>query len=43
MVAKIIDTCEPGGELTEMDRVAIRLNAARVVHDYRRLSPTELI
>jgi 3-hydroxy-9,10-secoandrosta-1,3,5(10)-triene-9,17-dione monooxygenase len=37
MVAKIIDTCEPGDELTEMDRVAIRLNAARVVHDCRRL------
>jgi 3-hydroxy-9,10-secoandrosta-1,3,5(10)-triene-9,17-dione monooxygenase len=37
MVARIIDTCEPGGELTEMERVAIRLDAARVVHDCRRL------
>ncbi|HEX5587291.1 MAG TPA: hypothetical protein VFZ17_08290 [Acidimicrobiia bacterium] len=37
MVARIIDVCEPRGELTERQRVAIRLDAARVVHDCRRL------
>jgi len=37
MVARIIATCEGRGELTEKERVCIRLDAARVVHDCRRL------
>jgi 3-hydroxy-9,10-secoandrosta-1,3,5(10)-triene-9,17-dione monooxygenase len=37
MVQQIIDTCEPGGELTIADRVGIRLAANQVVHQCRRL------
>jgi pyrrolidone-carboxylate peptidase len=37
MVARIIDICEARDELTVEQRVAIRLDAARVVHDCRRL------
>ena len=33
----IIATCEARRELTEKERVSIRLDAARVVHDCRRL------
>jgi alkylation response protein AidB-like acyl-CoA dehydrogenase len=37
MVARIVNTCEPRGELTLIERVAIRLDAARIVQDCRRL------
>ena len=37
MVARITDTCEARGELTTKQRVAIRLDAARIVNDCRRL------
>ncbi len=37
MVARITDTCEARRELTTKQRVAIRLDAARIVNDCRRL------
>jgi alkylation response protein AidB-like acyl-CoA dehydrogenase len=37
MVNRIIDTCENRRELAERERVHIRLDAARVVHDCRAL------
>jgi 3-hydroxy-9,10-secoandrosta-1,3,5(10)-triene-9,17-dione monooxygenase len=37
MVARIIERCETGGELTPQERVGIRLDAAHVVHTCRRL------
>ncbi|MCU1344878.1 MAG: hypothetical protein JWL70_1144, partial [Acidimicrobiia bacterium] len=37
MVQLMIDTCEPGGELSLEERVGIRLTANQVVHQTRRL------